>query len=70
MASVAVSIAVKPPPITTTGRRSCRLATESVLAAPLSCNAIRKSEAMRTPGASALGMSMTVGRPAPMQSAT
>src|SRR5437764_449857 len=58
MASVAVSIAVKPPPITTTGRRSCRLAIESVLAAPVSCSAIRKSDAMRTPGASAFGMAI------------
>ena len=64
---MAVSIAVSPPPTTTTGSRSCMLAIESALAAPVSCSAIRKSEAVRTPRASPLGMSSTVGRPAPMR---
>ncbi len=67
---MAVSIAVRPPPITTTGSRSCMLAIESRLAAPVSCSAIRKSEAVRTPRASPFGMSSVVGLPAPMQSAT
>ena len=40
-------------------------AIESVFAAPVSCSAIRKSEAVRTPRARPLGMSSTVGRPAP-----
>ena len=41
-----------------------------VLAAPVSCSAIRKSLAWRTPRARPFGMSMMVGRPAPMHSAT
>ena len=45
-------------------------AIESVFAAPVSCSAIRKSEAVRTPRASPFGMSSTVGRPAPIASAT
>ena len=46
------------------------LAIESAFAAPVSCSAIRKSEAVRTPRASPFGMSSVVGLPAPMQSAT
>ena len=64
-----MSIAVSPPPITTTGSRTVKLAMLSVLAAPVSCNAIRKSEACRTPGASPFGIGITVGRPAPAHSA-
>ena len=56
--------------MTTTGRRICRLAIESDLAAPVSCSAIRKSEAMRTPGAKPFGKSRMVGLPAPSASAT
>ena len=56
--------------MTTTGRRSCMLAIESAFAAPVSCSAIRKSDAVRTPRARPLGMSSVVGLPAPMQSAT
>ena len=41
----------------------------SVLAAPVSCNAIRKSEAWRTPGTRPFCIGMTVGRPAPAHSA-
>ena len=66
---MAVSTAVRPPPITTTGRRSCRLAMEDIFAAPVSCSPIRKSDAWRTPRASPPGMSRMVGLPAPMQSA-
>ena len=44
-------------------------AMESGLAAPVSCSAIRKSEAARTPRASPFGMSSTVGPPAPTHSA-
>ena len=58
-----------PPPITTTGSRTVRLAMLSVLAAPVSCNAIRKSEACRTPGARPFFIGITVGRPAPAHSA-
>ena len=42
---------------------------ESFLAAPVSCSAIRKSDAARTPRARPLGRSSTVGLPAPAQSA-
>ena len=41
----------------------------SVLAAPVSCSAIRKSEAWRTPGARPFCIGITVGRPAPAHSA-
>ena len=41
------------------------LATEFVFAAPVSCSAIRKSDAVRTPGARPFGSSSTVGLPAP-----
>ena len=41
-----------------------------VLAAPVSCSAIRKSEACLTPGARLFGIGITVGRPAPAHSAT
>src|SRR5436190_1596599 len=41
-------MAVRPPPITTTGRRIWRLAMEFFLAAPVSCSAIRKSDAAGT----------------------
>ena len=51
--------------MTTTGRRTCMLAIESAFAAPVSCSAIRKSEAVRTPRARPFGMSSTVGLPAP-----
>ncbi len=64
-----MSIAVRPPPITTTGMRSCRLAIDDIFAAPLNCSAIRKSLAWRTPRARLPGMSITVGLPAPMHSA-
>ena len=62
-------MAVRPPPTTTMGSRSCILAIESVRAAPVSCSAMRKSEAVRTPRASPLGSSSTVGLPAPAASA-
>ena len=55
--------------MTATGRRTCRLAMLSGLAAPVSCSAIRKSEACRTPGARPLAIPTMVGRPAPAQSA-
>ncbi len=55
--------------MTTTGSRTCRLARLSVLAAPVSCSAIRKSEAWRTPAASPFFIGTMVGRPAPAQSA-
>ena len=42
---------------------------ESAFAAPVSCSAIKKSEAVRTPRASPLGMSKVVGLPAPMHKA-
>src|SRR5207237_959787 len=57
------------PAITATGNRSGMLATESRRAAPVSCNAMRKSDAVRTPLASPFGRSSTVGLPAPAQSA-
>ena len=60
-----MSIAVRPPPTTTTGSRTCMLAIESRLAAPVSCSAIRKSDAVRTPLARPFGKSSTVGLPAP-----
>jgi hypothetical protein len=62
-------MAVSPPPITTTGRRTCRLATLSVLPAPVSCSAIRKSDAWRTPEASPFFIGTMLGRPAPAHSA-
>ena len=45
------------------------LAMVSRLAAPVSCSAIRKSDAVRTPLARPLGRSSTVGLPAPVASA-
>ena len=42
---------------------------EESFAAPVSCSAIRKSDAARTPRARPFGMSSTVGLPAPMHSA-
>ena len=45
------------------------MAIEDSFAAPVSCSAIRKSDAARTPRASPFGMSSTVGLPAPMHSA-
>ena len=39
------------------------LAIESGFAAPVSCSAIRKSDAVRTPCARPFGMSSTVGPP-------
>ena len=45
-------------------------ATELVFAAPVSCSAIRKSDAVRTPVASPFGNSSTVGLPAPAATAT
>ena len=35
--------------MTTAGRRTCRFAIESIFAAPVSCKAIRKSDALRMP---------------------
>ncbi len=58
-------MAVSPPPMITTGSRTCRLARLSALAAPVSCSAIRKSEAWRTPAASPFFIGTMVGRPAP-----
>ena len=58
-------MAVSPPPITTIGMRICRFATDSAFAAPVSCSAIRKSDACRTPRASPFFIGITVGRPAP-----
>ena len=55
--------------MTTTGSRTCRLAMLSVLAAPVSCSAIRKSDAWRTPGARPFFIGTMVGRPAPAHSA-
>ena len=55
--------------MTTTGRRTCRLAMLSGLAAPVSCSAIRKSDAWRTPRARPFFIGTMVGRPAPAQSA-
>ena len=46
------------------------LAIESGFAAPVSCSAIRKSDAARTPRASPFGISSTVGLPAPTHTAT
>ncbi len=62
-------MAVNPPPITTTGIRTCRFATELPFAAPVNCRAIRKSDACRTPRASPFFIGITVGRPAPAHSA-
>ncbi len=64
-----MSIAVRPPPTTTMGRRTCRFAIDSSRAAPVSCSAMRKSDAVRTPRTRPLGMSSTVGLPAPAASA-
>ncbi len=44
--SVAVSMPVRPPPITSAGSRTCKLAIESALYAPVSCSAIRKSRGL------------------------
>ena len=63
-------MAVNPPPMTTTGKRSCIFAMDSFFAAPVSCKAIRKSEAVRTPRANPFGISRTVGLPAPIARAT
>ena len=49
--------------MTTTGRRTCMFAIESRFAAPVSCSAIRKSDAVRTPRARPFGRSSTVGLP-------
>src|SRR6185437_8863422 len=62
-------MAVRPPPMTTIGSRTVRLARLDVLAAPVSCSAIRKSDAWRTPRARPFFIDTTVGRPAPAQSA-
>ncbi len=70
MSSVAVSTPVRPPPITTAGSRTCRLAIASRLNAPVNCRAIRKSLALRMPRMRLLLMSMMVGRPAPAAMAT
>ena len=61
-------MAVSPPPITTIGIRTWRFARDWVFAAPVSCNAIKKSEDWRIPRANPFFIGMTVGRPAPMQS--
>jgi hypothetical protein len=45
------------------------LAKLSVLPAPVSCSAIKKSEAWRTPAASPFFIGTIVGRPAPAQNA-
>src|SRR5205809_691672 len=48
--------------MTTTGMRTWRFASESLLAAPVSWRAMRKSEAWRTPRARPFFIGMTVGR--------
>jgi hypothetical protein len=66
MSSVAVSIAVKPPPTTPAGRRTWRFASDDVFAAPVSCSAIKKSDALRMPRIKLFSRSMIVGLPAPV----
>jgi hypothetical protein len=56
--------------MTTAGNRTCRLASESRLNPPVSCSAIRKSEAFRTPRIRLFFMLMMVGLPAPAAIAT
>ena len=56
--------------MTTIGIRTWRFARLSAFAAPVSCKAIRKSDAWRTPRARPFFIGITVGRPAPMQRAT
>ena len=56
---------VSPPPMTTAGSRACRFGSASRLKAPVSCSAIRKSLALRTPRTRLFFMSITVGLPAP-----
>ena len=65
-----MSIAVRPPPITTAGSSAWRLASASSLNAPVSWSAIRKSEALRTPRMMLFFIPMIVGRPAPAAIAT
>ncbi len=65
-----MSTPVRPPPMTTAGRRACRLDSESALKAPVNCSAIRKSLALRMPRSRLFLMSMMVGRPAPAAMAT
>ena len=56
--------------MTIAGSRTCRLASESRLDAPVSCSAIRKSDALRTPRIRLFLTSMIVGLPAPAAIAT
>ena len=63
-------MAVRPPPMTTAGMRTCRLAKASRLKAPVSCSAIRKSLACRMPRSRLFFMSTIVGLPAPAAIAT
>ncbi len=51
--------------MTIAGSRACRFGSAPRLNAPVSCSAIRKSLALRTPRTRLFFMSMTVGRPAP-----
>ncbi len=60
-----MSMAVSPPPMTTAGSSTCRLASASSLNAPVSWSAIRKSDALRTPRMMLFFIPMIVGRPAP-----
>ncbi len=60
---------VNPPPITTAGSLTCRLAKLVFLAAPVNCKAIRKSLAWRMPGAMLPGMGKAFGNPAPTATA-
>ena len=68
--TVVVSMPVRPPPMTIAGSRTCRFASESFLKPPVSCSAIRKSDALRTPRMRLFLTSMIVGLPAPAASAT
>ena len=70
MSSVAASMAVRPPPITTAGNLTWRFASASSLNAPVSCSAMRKSDALRMPRRRLFFSPMIVGRPAPAASAT
>ena len=65
MSSVAVSTAVSPPPMTTAGKRTCRFAIELCLYAPVSCSAMRKSDALRIPRMRLFFIRTIVGVPAP-----
>ena len=58
-------MAVRPPPITPAGKRTCKLASEEAFAAPVNCKAIRKSEALRMPRIRLFFRSIIVGLPAP-----